>query len=214
MPLLSGIWGRGREQFHFIRFMSTPFWVSSIRDSWKNTLLPPELPCWGSGNCEAPKVNKTILLCCGPEEAKEMGWGTQLMCPNPHPNGVLLAFSVVTAEQSQILASLCTGNFIQSQLVRWPCLRMRAGNGGCRWVLRTAHLLCIKHLPTHFYTNQSPFATITQQPVLNDFLALWSILCVASEEHILQVPGKDTCTFSLASALREPDERNGAHGKL
>lgn len=146
---------------------------------------------------EAPEVNKMTVLCCGLEEAREMGGTTQLMCPSPNPNGVLLAFSVVRAEWSQVLPSLCTGNFIQRRLGRRPCLRMRVGKGGTELSILHA-CYAVSTLPTHFNANRSLVAVITRQSVLNDFLTLGGILCSASQEHILQVPGRDTCTFFLA----------------
>lgn len=135
MPLLSGIWGRGREQFHFIRFMSTPFWVSSNRDSWRNMLLPSRAATLWLWHCGAPKANEMIHVVLRARGGKRDRMRDPVMCPSPAPTANCLLFQYWELDCaklhpcSQVLPSLCTGNFIQSQLVQWACLRVRLGSG-------------------------------------------------------------------------------------
>lgn len=220
MPLLSGIWGRGREQFHFIRFMSTPFWVSSNRDSWRNMLLPSRAATLWLWHCGAPKANEMIHVVRRARGGKRDRMRDPVMCPSPAPTANCLLFQYWELDCaklhpcSQVLPSLCTGNFIQSQLVQWACLRVRLGSGAVGFCYQPHTYYAVRTFP--------PISTKTRARLL---LSHGSLCCTVSSlfEAFCVLPVRSTFCKSLARTsvlsswlkhFRKPDERNGAQGKL
>lgn len=141
-------------------------------------LLPPRAATLWPWHCEAPKGNKMIHAVLRARGGKRGSMRDAVRVLRPSPNAKLLAFSVLRAELCQI-----TPLQPNSSLALYRQLHQKSvGAAGTsasevwqrrhRLLLSTAYLLCSKHLPAHFDTNQSPFAIITRQPVLYDFLTL------------------------------------------
>lgn len=142
------------------------------------------------------------------------------MCPSPKPNGILLAFSVVTAELCQI-APLQPNFFPHS--VQATSSKV---SGVVGMFESEAWQRCQRfpYQPCTYYA-VSTFPPISTQTRAHLLLSKGSPCCMISSlfEAFCVLPVRSTFCKSLARTsvlsswlkhFRKPDERNGAQGKL